>query len=389
MISDDSSVGDDACQAARAGGSGSGPRGVPWPAPRWRARWPAGALRAWADDGGGGRRALIVRSKVPLDLESPVEVFNRFLTPNELFFVRSHFGAPAVSLGPWRLEIRGAGRAAARALARRPGGAGAGGAPAVLQCAGNGRAYFTPTVPGVPWDRGGVGNASWLGVRLVDLLRKRRAEARAGEGHVHLLGADAPPSIKAPMFFRSIPLERALDPTTLVASRMNGEPLPLLHGGPLRLVVPGWAGNHWMKWLRTITVAREEAPGTYQQAGYRMPKVPTPPGVDLKPADLVPLTTMTVKSLIARPIAGARLAAGPHRGPRRGLDRHRARHRGRGRHRPRWPLAPATFLSEARPGTWRLWRCTLQGVRPGRLELRVAGHRLDGPDPARGHPLEP
>ncbi len=332
--------------------------------------WPEGALRARADEA-GKETALIVRSKVPLDLESPVEVFNRFLTPNELFFVRSHFGAPAVSLGPWQLKIRG--------LVERPlmlsladlAGLEQVEAPAVLQCAGNGRAYFTPTIPGVPWDRGGVGNASWLGVRLVDLLRRAGLKLEPGEGHVHLLGADAPPSIKAPMFFRSIPLERALDPTTLVALRMNGEPLPLLHGGPLRLVVPGWAGNHWMKWLRSITVAREEAPGTYQQAGYKMPKVPTPPGVDLKPADLVPLTTMTVKSLIARPIAGARLAAGP-------IEVRGVAWTGSG-HVTAVEVAagrdgawrPATFLSDARPGTWRLWRCTLQGVRPGRLELRA------------------
>ena len=341
--------------------------------------WPEGGARARADEA-AGETALIVRSKVPLDLETPVEVFSRFLTPNELFFVRSHFGSPAVSLGPWRLEVRGlverplklslADLAAMEQVEL----------PAVLQCAGNGRAYFTPALPGVPWDRGGVGNASWLGVRLVDLLRRAGLKLEPGEGHVHLLGTDAPPSIKTPMFLRSIPLERALDPTTLVAIRMNGEPLPLLHGGPLRLIVPGWAGNHWMKWLRTITVAREEVPGTYQQSGYRMPKVPTPPGVDLKPSDLVPLTTMAVKSLIARPIAGARLAAGPIEvrgvawtGPGHvtGVE---VATSGDG------PWRPATFLSEARPGTWRLWRYTLEGVRPGRLELRA------GPPTRRARP---
>src|SRR5690349_15775117 len=70
--------------------------------------WSPGARRVWgADPPGVGETPLIVRSTRPLDLETPVEVFDRFLTPNELFFVRSHFGAPAVSLAPWRLEIRG------------------------------------------------------------------------------------------------------------------------------------------------------------------------------------------------------------------------------------------------------------------------------------------
>ena len=78
---------------------------------------------------------------------------------------------------------------------------------------------------------------------------------------------------------------------------MNGEPLPRLHGGPIRLIVPGWAGNHWIKWLRQITVSRDEAPGFYMQTGYKIPKVPGPhPKSTLKPADLVPVTTLNVKS---------------------------------------------------------------------------------------------
>ncbi len=332
--------------------------------------WPEGFRSGRADEA-GGETALIVRSKVPLDLETPVGAFNSFLTPNEVFFVRSHFGSPAFAPGPWRLEVKGLverplvlSLADLAALEQVE-------APAVLQCAGNGRSYFTPTLPGIGWDRGAVGNASWLGVRLADVLRRAGLKLETGEGHVHLLGADLPSSIKTPTFLRSIPLARALDPSTLIASRMNGEPLPLLHGGPLRLIVPGWAGNHWMKWLRTITVAREEAPGTYQQTGYRMPKVPTPPGVDLKPADLVPLTTMTVKSLIARPMAGARLAAGridvrgvAWTGPGvvTGIEVATSRE---------GPWRPATFLNEARPGTWRLWRHNLEGVRPGRLEVRA------------------
>jgi DMSO/TMAO reductase YedYZ molybdopterin-dependent catalytic subunit len=314
---------------------------------------------------------LIVRSSQPLDLETPVEVFTRFLTPNDLFFVRSHFGAPAVTLGPWRLEVRG--------LVERPLMLSLAElakfeqveAPAVLQCAGNGRSNFTPVVPGLQWDRGAVGNASWTGVRLADLLRRAGLKVGAEEGHVHLLGADAPPSVKTPMYLRSIPLARALDPSTLVATRMDADQLPLMHGGPMRLVVPGWAGNHWIKWLRSITVAREEAPGTYQQTGYRMPKVPTPPGVDLKPTDLVPLTTMPVKSLVARPVAGARLPAG--RIDVRGVAWTGMGHVTKvevatGRDGP-WQAA--TFLSEPRPFTWRLWRYTIEGARPGRLEIRA------------------
>jgi sulfite oxidase len=270
---------------------------------------------ALAAGGLGGRRAggvgddeaepgLIVRNRWPLDAETPPEVFEQWKTPNRLFFVRSHFGAPAVGLSPWRLEVGGLVRTTLALGLDDLKGLEPVTRPAVLQCSGNGRSHYDPKVPGVGWSLGAVGNAEWTGVRLKDLLE--RAGVKAGAAHVHLLGADGPPNPKTPAFLRSIPLERALDPTTVVAIAMNGEPLPLLHGGPLRLVVPTWSGNHWIKWLRRITVAAEEAPGFYQQTGYRMPKVAAPPGAVLKPSDLVPLTTLNVKSLIARPARDGR-----------------------------------------------------------------------------------
>ena len=139
---------------------------------------------------------------------------------------------------------------------------------------------------------------------------------------------------------------------------MNGEPLPLLHGGPIRLVVPTWAGNHWIKWLRKITVAKDEAPGFYMQNGYKIPKVPTPPGVDLKPDQLKSVTTLNVKSLIARPLEGATLKAGPVEikgvaWTGEGVVDKVEISTGAG-----WSLA--TLHGDPRPGTWREWTYTWQ-----------------------------
>jgi DMSO/TMAO reductase YedYZ molybdopterin-dependent catalytic subunit len=345
-------------------------------------RGAAGAVAlggAWAGRGAvGAEPELIVRSSHPLDLETPVEVFDQFLTPNNLFFVRSHFGAPAEGLVPWQLAING--------LVERPLALGLRdlekiehvAAPAVLQCSGNGRSFYSPTVPGLGWGRGGVGNALWAGVRLADLLHRAGLKLKPDEGHVHLHGADAPPSVKTPAYLRSIPLARALDPNTLVATAMNGAPLPSLHGGPLRLVVPGWGGNHWIKWLRAITVSREEAPGFYQQNGYKMPKVPTPPGVDVKPADLVPVTTMPVKSLIARPVAGARVPAG--RVEVRGVAWTGAGHvtRVEVAAGASGPWREAAFLTEVRPFAWRLWRGTVDAPRRGKLLIRARATDSNG-----------
>ena len=146
--------------------------------------------------------------------------------------------------------------------------------------------------------------------------------------------------------------------------------MPLLHGGPIRLVVPGWAGNHWIKWLRKITVSPDEAPGFYMQSGYKIPKVPTPPGVDLKPADLVPVTTLNVKSLIARPLEGATLA--PGRSEVRGVA-----WTGSGVVKsvevqavPGGPWSPARLEGEPKPGTWVAWTFAWD-AQPGRQTLRA------------------
>lgn len=310
---------------------------------------------------------LIVRNPRPLDAESPVEVFDQWLTPNRLFFVRSHFGAPAVGLHPWTLAIAGAvARPATLSLEdlKRFEHVTL---PAVLQCSGNGRAFFSPTVPGVGWERGAVGNAEWAGLRLKDLLESVGVEPKAA--HVHLLGADAPPSPKTPTFLRSIPMERALDPRTLIATHMNREPLPLLHGGPMRLVVPGWSGNHWIKWLRRITLSAEEAPGFYMQTGYKMPKLPVPTGVNPKPSDLVSVTTLNVKSLFAWPDRNARILQGDQNV--RGVA-----WTGTGRvtkvevavNNGRWE--PANLVGPDHEASWRQWSFRWHPT-PGRYTLRV------------------
>lgn len=326
---------------------------------------------AWAEDAQSpsSDAQLIVRSLHPLDLETPVSAFDRFLTPNDLFFVRTHFPEPAESRGPWTLAVGGKVK---RELRLSPADVQAmpqHALPAVLQCSGNGRSLYAPRVPGVGWARGAVGNAEWAGVRLADLLGRAGLDKAAA--HIHFLGADAPPNPRTPVYLRSLPVEKALDPNTLVATRMNGQPLPWLHGGPLRLIVPGWSGNHWMKWLRKIEASDVEAPGAYQQTSYRMPRTPVAPGVDVKLADMLPITTMNVKSLIARPAEGARLRAGRH-------EVQGVAWTGAG-HVTKVEVAigeggvwhTATLEGEPREFAWRLWRYAWNAEKPGQYALRV------------------
>ena len=309
---------------------------------------------------------FLVRNRRPLDAETPASAFSTYLTPNRLFFIRSHFGPPAEGLAKWEVAVSGrAGtlRLGLDELERSELVT----LPAVLQCSGNGRAYYEPKVPGVAWDRGAVGNAAWSGVRLRDVLE--RAGIGANHKHVHFLGADGPPNPKTPAFLRSLPIDRATDPSTILAWKMNGEPLPMLHGGPVRLIVPGWSGNHWIKWVRSVGLAEDEAPGFYQRTGYRIPKSPVPPGQNPRPEDLVPVTTLNVKSLFAAPTAGSRSKAGPQEA--RGVA-----WTGLGRVAKvevsidGGPWRDAELVGPDHEGAWRLWEYSWD-ARPGAYRLKV------------------
>lgn len=259
-----------------------------------------------------GRRALaapapapglIVRGLAPHNLETPRGLLATRTTPAELFFVRTHAHPPHIDPGAYRLVIDGlVDRPLSLSLADLQARAGSAGDSrlAVLQCAGNGRAFFRPRIPGVAWEAGAMGQALWTGPRLADLLRE--AGVQPGARHLQLRGADTMALAATPAYVRTIPLERAQEDDALVALEMNDAPLPWLHGGPARLVLPGWTGHHWMKWLVRATVAAEEEPSFYSKSAYRMPAEPTEPGVT--PKATVPVTENGVKAVIARPLAG-------------------------------------------------------------------------------------
>ncbi len=242
---------------------------------------------------------LIRQGGSPQNLATPIEYFDRLITPTSVFFVRSHFGPPALDRTrktvidgmvktPLTFSVDELKKSFPEVTVT-----------AVLQCSGNGRSLHRPTVPGLQWTHGAMGQATFTGVRLKDVLEKAGVDKDAM--HVRMVGADAPPKPTVPAFVRSIPIERAMDPTTLLAYRMNGEELTLGHGAPLRLVVPGWAGDHWVKWLVGVRPQAKEADGFYMQVAYRMPLGPVEPGAAVSPDRTKPATAFPVKSIIARP----------------------------------------------------------------------------------------
>ncbi len=202
--------------------------------------------------------------------ETPLAALLHRLTPNDSFFIRSHArDVPRIDSRAYRLEVAGAHATPAlsldelRALPRAS-------AIVTLACSGNGRAGFDPVPSGLPWGFGAIATARWDGVRLRDVLTASGPIPNAMK-HVVFDGFDAAPDPDRPPFRRGLPLERALDDGTLVADTMNGEPIPADHGGPVRLIVAGWSGNHAMKWLRRIALAREPDRGHWMAFDYRIP----------------------------------------------------------------------------------------------------------------------
>src|SRR5437660_8142932 len=179
----------------------------------------------------------------PENSETPLDHVRSWVTPNKLFFVRNHFELPNIEIQNWRLRIGGCVERPMEltwddltALPERT-------VFATMECAGNGRSFLSPKQHGVPWGAGAVGHAEWTGVPLQLVLNKAGLKAGAlevtFEGHDRGSEADHPEPMP---FARSLPLDKALDPDTLLAYRMNGELLEPSHGFPLRLCVPGWYG---------------------------------------------------------------------------------------------------------------------------------------------------
>ena len=202
------------------------------------------------------KRPLLRLTARPPQLETPFSVFDEsLLTPNDAFFVRYHLAdAPPADLdaATYRLAVQGhvlrPQTLRLTQLARLP----ANELVAVNQCSGNGRGFSVPRVPGGQAGNGLMGNARWTGVSLRAVLEL--AGVRPGAKQVRFDGLDGPTNPATPDYAKALDIDHAMDGEVMLAWRMNDQPLPVLNGYPLRLVVPGHYGTYWVKHLNEITV---------------------------------------------------------------------------------------------------------------------------------------
>ena len=176
-----------------------------------------------------------------------------------------------------------------------------------LECAGNGRAFFQPAVAGIQWEKGAVSTARFTGARLSDVLKK--AGVKTAGINVEMHAADRPPGTM-PAFVRQVPMAKAMHPDTIIAYDMNGQPIPLVHGAPLRAIIPGWEGAYSVKWLNALNVLAKDSDSFWVATGYRYPTRRVAPGAAVDAKDMAPLTGLVVKSLITTPADGASQAVG-------------------------------------------------------------------------------
>src|SRR5438067_536982 len=253
---------------------------------------------------------LIIRQKEPNNLETPLDQVDSYLTPMELFYIRSHFPAPKLDLASYQLRIDGAVRnplsLSYKQLRDMPSET----RVATLECAGNGRVFLIPQVAGAQWELGAVGNAEWTGVPLAALLERVGLEEAACE--IVLEGADRGTPNEQPIppgtisYSRSLPRAKAVQREVLIAYEMNGRALPLHHGFPVRAIVPGHYGMASVKWLTHIEAVREPFRGYWQTSDYaywdRLDGTPV----------RRPLGQIRIKSQIVRPRVYETLSPNEH-----------------------------------------------------------------------------
>jgi sulfite oxidase len=257
---------------------------------------------------------LVVLGERPLVAETPESLLDDDTTPTDKFFIRNNGQIPETTSNPaaWKITVDGEVqnkleltlgdlKKRFKPVTQRM----------VLECGANGRSFFSPPARGIQWTNGGIGCARWTGVRLADVLKAAGLKPSAQfTGHY---GAD--PSLSGepnqPSMSRGVPIKKALDPNNLIVWAMNGEDLPLIHGYPVRLIVPGWPGSISAKWFTRIWVRDKvhDGPGM-GGTSYRVAIKPMVPGGKPDDKNFRDLESMPLRSIVTNPANGTTLPAG-------------------------------------------------------------------------------
>ncbi|MGH9712742.1 MAG: molybdopterin-dependent oxidoreductase [Candidatus Acidiferrales bacterium] len=290
-------------EAARLVPSFTGPGANPY----WNSVGPIGTFPE--------KQPLIMLTDRPVQLETPRQSFLSAITPNSSFYVRWHLDEipNSVDLSEWRLHVEGnVEKPLALSMSDLLSQYKPVSLTAVNQCSGNSRSRFQPRVPGGQWGNGAMGNAVWTGLKLSDVLQaagvKKDSVAVQFQGLDHGKG---PEGLGSHAFMKSIELSNPAFEECVLAYSMNGEPLPMLNGFPLRLVMPGHFATYWVKSLSWIRVLQKADENFWMKTAYRIPDTPrgttTPEDVKAGQVKTVPIGRMPVRSFIIAPDGSSKI----------------------------------------------------------------------------------
>jgi len=257
---------------------------------------------------------MVVLNDKPWNIEAQAHLLDDEVTPNSCMFIRNNGLVPeGIDPNSWRLTIDGESvkNKKTYSLADLKSKFEHHTYQLTLECGGNGRAEFDPPAKGNQWTIGAVHCASWTGVRLRDVLEDAGISSSAVYIGYHAIDKHLSMDPDKEPISRGCPMSKALQDETLLAFKMNGEDIPLVHGYPLRLVAGGWPASVSGKWINRISIRNKVHDGTKMTGtAYRVPCKPVSPGEKVKDEDMCIIESMPVKSLITYPKTGAMIYKG-------------------------------------------------------------------------------
>lgn len=257
----------------------------------------------------GKDAALKIHSERPLTASTTAEFLADDVTPTSRVFVRNNLFTTEFSEAAHVVEIKGlVDKPLKLTVADLKSMFQGTSTVAMIECAGAGRTGFSPVPRGTPWPpTGGMSCPKWNGVRLGDVLKA--AGIRSDAVHVAFTGADFGALPTIPKVARSVPAWKAMEEHSMIVYGMNDGPLPVVHGAPIRVMIPGWAGSASVKWVASIEALSAPLKGPYMDSSYRMPRHPVAPGSKM-PDDAVSTEGWPVKSMITNPAPNASFKMG-------------------------------------------------------------------------------
>lgn len=257
---------------------------------------------------------MVVLNDKPWNIEAQAHLLDDKITPNSCMFIRNNGLMPeGIDAKKWTLTIDGESVENKKiyTLGELKSKFEQHTYQLTLECGGNGRSEFNPPAKGNQWTVGAVHCANWTGVRLRDVLNDAGVKSNAVYIGFHAADVHLSQDPTKEPISRGCPMPKALQDETLLAFKMNGEDIPLIHGFPLRLVAGGWPASVSGKWVNRISIRDKVHDGTKMTGdAYRIPCEPVAPGEKVKDKDMCIIESMPVKSLITYPKSGATIKEG-------------------------------------------------------------------------------